>query len=353
MKTHTSTSRRSFLGLTAATLATVSMVGIAKSATAEKTRLPIGFMGVTHSHGLEKLKVIMASPDYELVGVCEPDEAARTLCEKLGAKLVTQTELLERSQVVAVESAVRDHARQAMLVLKAGKHVHVEKPAATNLEDMRTLIALAKEKKRLLQCGYMWRYHPGLNAMLEAMRQGWLGDVFLIRASIVNSLPAVRRGEWAEFAGGSMFELGSHLVDATVRFLGKPKSVTPFLRRHGRFNDDFKDNNVAVLEFDSAMAVLTNTSLQGASTPARAFEVLGTRGSAILQPIEPPELKFDFLAAVGPYQKGRQTVPLTYRRYEADFVELAAAMRGERALTVSLDQELLVQETVLRASGML
>ena len=46
------------------------------------------------------------------------------------------------------------------------------------------------------------------------------------------------------------------------------------------------------------------------------------------------------------------TLP-TYQRYEADFAELAAAVRGERPLSVSLDDELLVAETVLRVSDML
>src|ERR1051326_4971669 len=47
-----------------------------------------------------------------------------------------------------------------------------------------------------------------------------------------------RRAEWAEFKGGSLFELGSHFIDATVRLLGKPKAVTPILRKHGRGADD-------------------------------------------------------------------------------------------------------------------
>jgi hypothetical protein len=49
-----------------------------------------------------------------------------------------------------------------------------------------------------------------------------------------------------------------------------------------------------------------------------------------------------------------QQVPLpSCRRYEADFTELAAAVRGERPVSVSLDEELLVAETVLRTSDML
>ena len=176
----------------------------------------------------------------------------------------------------------------------------------------------------------------------------------MVRGFISNNLPAERRAEWAEFAGGSMFELGSHLVDATVRLLGKPKSVTPFLRRHGRFDDSLKDNNVAVLEYDRATAVLINTALQAGSTPQRSFEVLGTNGTATLQPIEPPTLTINLAKPAGPYKKGSQQVPMpAYQRYEADFAELAAAVRGERPLAVSLDDELVVAETVLRVGGML
>lgn len=151
-----------------------------------------------------------------------------------------------------------------------------------------------------------------------------------------------------------MFELGSHLVDATVRLLGKPKAVTPFLRHHGKFEDSLMDNNVAVLEYERANAVLVNTALQVGAAPQRSFEVLGTRGTAILQPIEPPTLTMELAEAVGPYKKGAQPVPLpAYQRYESDFAELAAAVRGERGLSVSLDEELLSAETVLRAGGML
>lgn len=316
-------------------------------------RIPIGFLGLTHSHGPEKLRLLLKSPDFEVVGVSEQDATARGLCQDLGVKLLAQGELLERSRVIAVESAVRDHAPHALLALRAGKHVHVEKPPATNLEDVREMVDLAREKKLLLQSGYMWRYHPGFKAIIEARREGWLGQIFMVRASISNNLAAARRPEWAEFKGGGMFELGSHLVDAVVRLMGRPKAVTPFLRQHGQFNDNLKDNTLAVLEFDRALAVITNSTMQASANPARNFEVLGTNGSAILQPIEPPGLRFDLANAAGSYPKGLHAVPLTYSRYGGDFVELAAAVRGERSLSVSLEEELLIHETVLKASDMI
>ncbi len=348
--------RREFLhtGLGCAALAVASNSLIAAETSAGKPRIPIGFLGATYSHGPEKIKLAMSSPDWEFVGVCETSDAGRQTCEKLGAKIISQDELLARAQVVAVESEVRDHAAHGLLALKAGKHVHLEKPPALRLADMQAVVALAREKKLLLQTGFMWRYNPGCNAIFDAVRQGWLGDVFMVRGFISNHLAAARRSDWAEFKGGSMFELGSHLVDLTVRLLGKPKGVSPFLRRHGQFQDSLQDNNVAVLEFDRATAVLINTALQPGATPQRSFEVLGSNGTATLQPIEPPGLALDLVKPAGPYKQGVQKVSLpAYKRYEGDFAELAAAVRGERALSVSLDAELLVAETVLQVGDML
>ena len=356
MKAH-SWNRREFLAastLSAAALATeVSLVGAAEPTPAQKRPIAIGFLGAVHSHAMDKLSVVRAAKEYNLVGVCDDDPTVRRGCEKQGIKLLSEAALLQSSEVVVVESAVRDHARHARRALEAGKHMHVEKPPAATLAEFQGLVSLAREKKLLLQMGYMWRYHPGFAEIFEAVRQGWLGEIFLVRAAINNSLASERRPQWAEFKGGSMFELGSHLIDATVRLMGKPRTVTPFLRRDGSNKDDLKDNNVAVLEYDHAVALIVNNALQKASLPQRSFEVLGSNGSAVLRPIEPPALQIDLVEPAGPYRKGVQTVSLpSYKRFEADFAELAAAVRGERTLSVNLEKEVVVQETLLKACGM-
>lgn len=72
-----------------------------------------------------------------------------------------------------------------------------------------------------------------------------------------------------------------------------------------------------------------------------------------LAPIGPGKRTFNLTDAAGPHKKGPQEISFpAYKRYVDDFTELAAAVRGEQPLTVSLDGELLVVETVLRACGM-
>ena len=140
-------------------------------------RILIGFLGVSHSHALEKFKVVRESSEFELIGVVEDAEAVREPYARLGAKFISREELFARAEVVVVDSAVADHARDAKLALSVGKHVHVEKPPATTLREFEELVDLARAKKRLMQVGYMWRFNRGFNHALEAAHQGWLGEV--------------------------------------------------------------------------------------------------------------------------------------------------------------------------------
>jgi predicted dehydrogenase len=297
--------------------------------------------------------VLQNSPEYELVGFTEASPKFSVEFEKLGAKVFNARELLDATELIVVESAVRDLAKNAKLALAAHKHVHVEKPAAATRAELKELVKLARDHNRILQVGYMWRYHPGFAAIFEAVRQGWLGKVSLVRGMIGNSLAADRRAEWAEFRGGALFELGCHLIDPLVRLLGEPLDIKPTLRRHAAMADDLKDNNAAVFEFKNALGVITNSTHQPNAFAQRSFEVFGTNGSAILKPIEPPTLQIDFTKAAGPYKEGTQTVPLPkYERYVGDFVELAAAVRSGKPLSVTLDEELRVHEAVLRACEM-
>jgi predicted dehydrogenase len=85
----------------------------------------------------------------------------------------------------------------------------------------------------------------------------------------------------------------------------------------------------------------------------RTLEFCGTEGVATVRPIErPPTLTVALSANAGPYRAGSQTQTFDYTRYVDDFVELAAAVRGEQELSVTPEEDLLVQETLLRASGM-
>jgi len=253
---------------------------------------------------------------------------------------------------VAVESLVQDHAGHAKLALAAGKHVHLEKPPADTLDAFRELVTLAREKSVLLQMGYMWRYHPGINSALEAARQGWLGEVYLVRGTINTQLSAQQRAEVARFRGGTLFELGAHLIDVLARLLGRAANITSVLKTHGPFEDHLADNTLAIFEFPKALGVISSSTLQPHAGRYRSLEILGTQGTAVVNPIEPPGLLIDLARAAGPYQAGLNTVQMPrYLRFVPEFADLAAKIREGTKLAVSPEEDLLVQETLMRACG--
>lgn len=323
---------------------------------AQPRRLRAAFLGAAHSHAFDKLRLVKASPDYELAGVWEESPPARKTLEKLGPlPWRPKSEILaDRSiEVIFIESDVPQIPLLAIEALEAGRHCHIEKPIAYTRERLRRIIELARQKRLIIQGGYMWRHNPAVEKALEAARQGWLGDVYLIHARMNTLIGPDRRPEWNRFPGGQMFEQGAHLVDIVVRLLGRPQRITSFLRHDGPFEDTLKDNTAAVLEYSRAMAIITSSVLQPNAGQHRALEIFGSNGNAAVRPIEPPQLEIDLAKPAGPYRAGRQKVDLPpYERYVGDIAALARAVRGERALETTAETELAVHETLLEASGM-
>jgi predicted dehydrogenase len=334
--------RRHFLTLPAAAL--------------QPRRLRAAFLGASHSHAFDKLRLVRQSPDFELAAVWEESPQARKTLEPLGPlPWRPKPEILADPaiEVIFVESDVPAIPALAIEALEAGKHCHVEKPIADTLARLHRIVSLAKQNRLILQAGYMWRHNPAVGRALDAARQGWLGQIYLVHARMNTLIGPDRRPDWNRFPGGQMFEQGSHLIDIVVRLLGRPQRIARFLRHDGPFEDTLKDNTAAVLEFGRAMAVITASVLQPNAGAHRALEIFGTNGTAVIRPIEPPSLEIDLAKPAGPYRAGRQNVELPlYQRYAGDIAALARAVRGQQPLETTPDTELAVHEALLEASGM-
>src|SRR5262249_18837778 len=186
--------------------------------------------------------------------------------------------------LVVFEGEVRDAVPFGMRVLDAGKHLHLEKPPTNKMQPFREMVEVARKRDRKLQLGYIWRFHEGTDAALKASHEGWLGDVFMIRATINSDRDAKQRAVEGRFPGGSMFELGGHVIDRVVALMGKPSQVKAWLRHDKKIQDSVKDNTLAVFEYPSALAVIVSSNRDAASH--RSFEVIGTDGSILIEPME-------------------------------------------------------------------
>jgi predicted dehydrogenase len=352
--------RRDFLRIAGAAIASSTAAGgVGASANVASGKIRAAIYGTQHSHTIGKLNAMQTSPHYDVVGYFEPDPAARETRKKdpryKNLRMLSEDELLgDRSiDLVVVECAVWEALPWGSKVIAAGKHLHLEKPPGNDMAAFRELVEEARRKRLLLQTGYMWRFHDGIIAAMEAARQGWLGDAYMVRGTINTDLGAAGRQTVGRYRGGQMFELGGHLIDRIVAFWGRPREVRSWLRHDTSFPDKTADNNLTVLEYDKGLAVVTSAARMAGASQHRSFEIIGTDGTFQIQPVEPGnKMRVSMREAKGPYKAGWQEVEMPNQpRYIGDFKELARALLGKEPLKYSYDHELLVHETLLRASG--
>jgi predicted dehydrogenase len=296
---------------------------------------------------------------YEVVGIVEADERLRQRARNHPAyRVVTwmsEEELLNANglQAVAVETAVRDLVPTAARCAAAGVHIHLDKPAGESLSAFRSLLNEAARRGLTIQMGYMFRYNPAFRFLFQAVRDGWLGVLFEAHGVISKTVGAEARRRLAEYAGGTMFELGCHLIDALFAVLGKPDRITPYARRTRPEQDQLIDNQLAVFEYPKATATIRSSLIEVEGQRRRQLTVCGDEGTIAIQPLEPPRLTLTLAANRGSFRKGSQEVPLPTLggRYDGDFLDLAKIIRGEKETDYPPAHDLAVHEAVLQASG--
>ena len=131
------------------------------------------------------------APDWDLVAVCDLDEAkARKV---VGARSMVEIEtsldrLLARDDVeaVAIATPARTHAPIALAALAAGKHVVVEKPLADTPESAAAMVAAAAAADRVLMIDHTYCYTPAVQYIRQAIADGVLGDILYIDSVRIN-----------------------------------------------------------------------------------------------------------------------------------------------------------------------
>ncbi len=315
-------------------------------------KVRVGMLGSGHSHFSGKLKAMQASPAYEVVSIAEGDPVRKP---PPGLNAVTVEQMLSDPSLhlVVVECRVWEALPWGKKVIAAGKHLHLEKPPGNEWAPFKELVKEARRKKLILQTGYLWRWHQGLQAALEAAKKGWLGEVYLVRGTMNSDRGPEERAIEAHYRGGGLFELSGHVIDRVVELLGRPNTVKSWLRHDTSAPDKLADNNLAVFEYDKALAVISQATKMAGSGDHRSFEIIGTDGTIMVYPEStPPRMRVHLRKAQGPYQPGWQDITLPPQpRFIADFAELARAIQTKQPLRHSYDHELLLHETLLRASG--
>jgi predicted dehydrogenase len=323
----------------------------------------IGQLGTKHGHARGKWRALCSSPDVEAIGIWEPDPQARADAQQDDAFAdarwcASGDEILgdETVAAIAVEGRNDESLAMAHAAIDAGKHLWFDKPAGEDWPGFQHLMTSAAERGLLVQMGYMFRYQPGFQQVAEWSRSGLLGDVFSIRAHMSTSIDTAARQIQSVHQGGIFYDLAGHMLDQVVWHLGRPARIATFLRNDATPEvPAYSDNTLGVFEYERAIAMIDIAAME-ARPPARRFEVYGTRGSAITEPFDHGRMvRLTLNEATGDYPAGEHVIqlPVVTRQqlYERELVSFLATLRGERPPDRTPEHDLLVQETLLRATG--
>src|SRR5882724_9007620 len=145
-------------------------------------KLNVAFIGVG-GKGQEDSGGISASPNVNVVALCDVDDRNLSKAQSKWPKAKTYYDfrkMLEtQKDIDAVTVTVPDHmhAPAAMMAIKMGKHVYVQKPLTHTIEEARKLTLAAREYKVATAMGNQGHSHVGWRILCEYIWNGAIGDV--------------------------------------------------------------------------------------------------------------------------------------------------------------------------------
>ncbi|MCJ7700804.1 MAG: Gfo/Idh/MocA family oxidoreductase, partial [Anaerolineales bacterium] len=175
----------------------------------------VGAFGDTHARTYHE------SEKADLVFVCDLDEErAKEAARKYNCSYTTDISVVANDksiQVVSIATPDFAHLEPCLLMIDAGKHLIIEKPLATNLEEAQIITNKATEKGIRFMTDFQNRWNPYLIHAKQMIENGNMGVPVSAYARLSNSIMITEWLSWADKSGPQWF-LGPHILDL-VRWL--------------------------------------------------------------------------------------------------------------------------------------
>jgi predicted dehydrogenase len=200
----------------------------------------IGYGGIGRVHGMAYRSLPfhygLPADAVRIGGVATTRaETAQTAAAELGCDFWTADyrELLANPAIDAVDICVPNHMHAAIVeaAAAAGKHIYCEKPLAMNVAEGQRMVAAAARAGVKTQMTFNFRYYPAVLRARQLVETGFLGRIFSFRGRYYRSSyidpnkPISWRQQKAIAGGGTLFDIGSHILDMLYYLLGEFASV--------------------------------------------------------------------------------------------------------------------------------
>lgn len=195
-------------------------------------KLNIGLIGAGSISKLH-LDAYQKNEHATIYAICDRNEdRARRKAELYGAIKIYSSyeELLADPHIDTVDICTwnNSHAEISIAALKAGKHVHVEKPLCKTVEEALAIEEAVKVSGKVLQVGFVRRHSSNVALLKGFIDEGELGEIYYAKASILRRLgnPGGWFSDKERSGGGPLIDLGVHVIDLCWYLMGRPKVVS-------------------------------------------------------------------------------------------------------------------------------
>ena len=131
------------------------------------------------------------------------------------------------------------HVPQAILALKAGKHVLCEKPLSVNAATAQKIKPYLKKSKKVLMMAHVYRFKEESQYLKKFIQRGELGDIYFAKTHVLRREGIPGLGGWfttkAKSGGGALIDVGVHMLDLTWWLMGSPKPISAYGVAYAKF----------------------------------------------------------------------------------------------------------------------
>ncbi|MCK4590404.1 MAG: Gfo/Idh/MocA family oxidoreductase [Candidatus Latescibacteria bacterium] len=269
----------------------------------KESKLKVGVIGTgigsLHIRGYQKL------PDVEVVGVIDLDsKRAKQIAEeyKIPNYFSDYRKILRLKEIDAISVCTPNslHAEVTVAALQAGKHVLCEKPMAMNSQQAQMMVNAAKQADRKLMMAFCRRFQSDSQWFKKYIEAGELGEIYYAKTGWLRRRGIPGLGGWfttkVKSGGGPLIDLGVHMLDLVLWFMGNPRAVSVTGSTYAKFRDhyplekgtlDVEDLACAFIRLETGATVFLETSWVSNIKEEKIYSVLlGTKGGADLPPLK-------------------------------------------------------------------
>lgn len=176
--------------------------------------------------------------------------------------------------IVYIATPHNFHVEHALLAMRAGKHVLIEKPIALSSLDLERLFSAADDAGVMCQEAFWSFFLPKFDVIRQIVEEGALGEIVSILADHGEWLPPDHRIHDPALAGGCLHDLGVYAFALSAWLTGAPEHVVAT----GQLTATGVTGSAAVSMRGQSGVVSALATTMMSSTPCRAV-IAGSRAT--------------------------------------------------------------------------